>query len=48
MRPIVSGKVHSLIEIQTQWTLEDLFNFCELLDAQEDLEQESYDKQNKK
>lgn len=47
MRPVMSGKVSSYTEVAYGWTLEELLNFCELLDIQEDREKEEYDKSNK-
>ena len=47
MRPTMSGKGVSYAEVRDHWTLEELYNFCELLDIEQDLEYEANQRSSK-
>lgn len=44
MRPVMSGKVSSLVEVRDKWSLKMLYDFCEYLDYLDDLEYEAIPK----
>lgn len=44
-RPVLSGKVSSFSEVRDTWTLDELLNFCEMMDLIEDMEEEQTPKQ---
>ncbi len=46
-RAACSDYATGLHEVETQWTLEDLLECCELLDYKYDVEKQEYDKLNK-